>query len=83
VSGTGSVSHKKSLSWQQPTSSHSKEQHNFKQQTVNYSERSEVAVMAETSLLPNQSEQPDGVGVSTFLYVMEIVTFTYKSPKFS
>jgi hypothetical protein len=82
VSGAGSVSHKKGLSGQQTAASCSKEQHNSKQQAMNCSEQSEDEVTAETSLLPRQNEQPDGIKVSAFLNVMEIITITYKSPNF-
>jgi len=82
VSGAGSVSRKKGLSGQQTTASCSKEQRHSKQQAANCSEQSEDEVTAETSLLPRQNEQPDGIKVSTFLNVMEIITITYKSPNF-
>jgi len=82
VGVAGSVSRKKGLSGQQTTASCSKEQHHSKQQAVNCSEQSEDEVTAETSLLPRQNEQPDGIKVSKFLNVMEIITITYKSPNF-
>ncbi|XP_069690640.1 uncharacterized protein [Periplaneta americana] len=61
--GNNSVSRKKSLSWQQPSSSEptascSKDQRRFKQQAVSCNEHSEDEVTAETSLLPRQDEQP-------------------------
>jgi hypothetical protein len=76
------VSRKKGLSGQQTTASCSKEQHHSKLQAMNCSEQSEDEVTAETSLLPRQNEQPDGIKVSTFLNAMEIVPITYKSLSF-
>ena len=76
------MSRKKGLSVQQTTASCSKEQYRSKQQAVNFSEQSEDEVTAETSLLPRQNEQPDGIKVSTFLNVMEIITITCKFPNF-
>lgn len=77
------TSRKKSLSWQQPTTAGSKEEHrNLRQQAVSCSEQSEDEVTAETSLLPHQEEQPAEEKVSIFGNPPEITVIPHKPSGF-
>jgi hypothetical protein len=78
VGEAGSMPRKKSLSWQQPTTSGSKEQYRLRQQPVSCSEQSEDEVTAETSLLPHQEQQPAEEKVGIFCNPFKITVIPYK-----